>query len=166
MSKPVIGGTSRNAKNVTTITARLSTDILTASGRIRPKQVSISRENRLLDAYRIVSGNDTIYNLYNLLRGEDNWDPCRMKEQILFIEKSRQRNLSTLPVKMGIIPTQKSIETGKGNITLTAMTTRYGCKPDSSLKLVVELIARRLCLRPYHTLGRWRQLHGRIDPRP
>lgn len=61
----------------------------------------------LLEAYRIVSGNDTIYNLYNLLRGDDDWDPCHMKEQILSIEKSRQRNLSTLPVKMGITPTKK-----------------------------------------------------------
>ena len=89
----------------------------------------------LLEAYRIVSGNDTIYNLYNLLRGDDDWDPCHMKEQILSIEKSRQRNLSTLPVKMGITPTKKSIETGKGNIILTATTTRYGCKPAATSNL-------------------------------
>lgn len=62
----------------------------------------------LLEAYRIVSGNDTIYNLYNLLRGDDDWDPCHMKERILSIEKSRQRNLSTLPVKMGITSTKKA----------------------------------------------------------
>lgn len=89
----------------------------------------------LLEAYRIVSGNDTVYNLYNLLRGDDDWDPCHMKEQILSIEKSRQRNLSTLPVKMGITPTKKSIETGKGNIILTATTTRYGCKPTATSNL-------------------------------
>ena len=83
----------------------------------------------LLDAYRIVVGRDTIYNLYNLLRGDDDWDPCHTREQIVAVGKRLQRDLTDIPTKMWIAPTRETIETGQEGITLFATAARPGCKP-------------------------------------
>ncbi len=80
----------------------------------------------LLDAYRIIHNGDTIYNTYNLLRGNDEWDPCRIKSTICELEKLLGRNLTAVATKMYVTPSQKNIETGNKGILLTAEKVRHG----------------------------------------
>ncbi|GHV87663.1 hypothetical protein AGMMS50267_00230 [Spirochaetia bacterium] len=46
--------------------------------------VSVKLENhpKLLKAYRFVYGREVVYNTYNLLRGNDDWDPMQIKDKV------------------------------------------------------------------------------------
>ncbi len=82
--------------------------------------------HKALSAYRLSIGDSIVYNTYNLLRGNDDWDPCGIKNLVLNAEKKRHANFSSIPTQMVISPTQKTIETGKDTITLHASVFRFG----------------------------------------
>ncbi len=55
----------------------------------------------LMDAYKITLTSGTvIYNVYNLLAGDDGWDPLRQKEAVAEAEKMLGRRLTGLPVTL------------------------------------------------------------------
>lgn len=81
---------------------------------------------KILDAYRIVFNNKVIYNIYNLLCGDDDWDPMGMKDLVLAAEKENGAKYTFLPVQLQISPTGVDIETNKNNVELKAKVNRFG----------------------------------------
>lgn len=100
------------------------------------KQLKISKDfpasgvdmtgKNVLDSYRFIYNNDVIYNTYNLLCGNDDWDPMGIKDIVLKAEKSSGKKYTMLPVQLQISPTRADIETGKNNARLTAKIRRFG----------------------------------------
>jgi hypothetical protein len=80
----------------------------------------------VLDAYRFEYNGRIIYNTYNLLRGNDDWDPMAIKELVFSAEKERGKSFINLPVQVLISPTQDTIETGKDSIILRTKVNKFG----------------------------------------
>ncbi len=84
----------------------------------------------VLDAYRIEEPQgQVIYNTYNLLRGEDDWDPMEVKNRISENEKRLQRLLTGLPTWLKITPEKESIETGISASALSVKAMNFGSYP-------------------------------------
>lgn len=79
----------------------------------------------LLNAYKILYNDSIIYNTYNLLKGDDGWDPMGISALVNEAEKLHAKNYSNLPVQMKISPTRKHIETGKDTLVLNAEVYRF-----------------------------------------
>lgn len=80
----------------------------------------------ILNAYRFVNNREVIYNTYNLLCGNDDWDPMGIKNIVLAAEKKSGKTYTMLPVQLLITPTRVSIETKKNDVRLTAKVYRFG----------------------------------------
>lgn len=80
----------------------------------------------IIDAYRLVHNGKVIYNTYNLLAGDDDWDPMNVKNIVLAAGKERNKTYTKLPVQLLVSPTKVSVETEKTNATLTAKMLRFG----------------------------------------
>lgn len=94
---------------------------------ISPKdpQTTVDIDNKaVLDAYRFEHNGKIIYNIYNLLRGNDNWDPLGMKNIVLEAEQESGKNYSMLPVQLLIYPVAGAASenlSGRTNPTLAQM---------------------------------------------
>jgi hypothetical protein len=84
------------------------------------------KDKPLLDAYRFVYNGNVIYNTYNLLRGNDDWDPMGIKDIVAAAEKQMGRSLTNLPVQVVVSPTKDTIESGKERVVLKAKVNRFG----------------------------------------
>lgn len=84
------------------------------------------RNKALLNAYRFQFEGKTVYNIYNLLRGNDEWDPMNMKNLVETAEKTLTINLSNIPTQLLISPTRDTVETGKNTLLLKATAKRFG----------------------------------------
>ncbi|WP_116107553.1 hypothetical protein [Lewinella sp. IMCC34191] len=84
---------------------------------------------RLLDAYRIETGNSILYNTYNLLRGDDNWDPDHLEPRIRRLESRRGEDLTSLPVQLNITAERTELETGADSTELAVTFLRFGNYP-------------------------------------
>ena len=80
----------------------------------------------LLNAYRFEFNNAVVYNTYNLLRGNDDWDPMGIKSIVEKAEKATGKNYSSIPTLLTIKPTGQTLETGKDSATLEATVNRFG----------------------------------------
>ncbi len=80
----------------------------------------------LLDAYRILLSDTVIYNTYNLLKGNDDWDPCGIKNLVLEAEKKNKKQYTNLPTQILIPSNRNIIETGKDTLFLDAIVNRFG----------------------------------------
>ena len=80
----------------------------------------------ILDAYRFLYKGKIIYNTYNLLRGDDDWDPMGIKDLVLAVQRESGRSLINLPVQLLVSPTQDSIESRKDSVVLTARVNKFG----------------------------------------
>lgn len=102
----------------------------------------------VLDAYRFIYDGAVVYNTYNLLRGNDDWDPMGIRGLVLSAENESGKSyinigtqLSILSTKdtnksekshfdpttqLLILPTRDTIETGKGSIVLYAQEKKFG----------------------------------------
>lgn len=80
----------------------------------------------LLSAYRFERDGKVVYNIYNLLRGEDEWDPLGLKTVILSAEKADAKNYTGLPTQLIVSSSRDSLETGKEEVILSAKALRFG----------------------------------------
>ncbi|TDH28583.1 hypothetical protein EXU57_00455 [Segetibacter sp. 3557_3] len=80
----------------------------------------------VLAAYRLLHDGKIVYNTYNLLAGDDDWDPMRVKQLVIEAEKEINKKLTNLPVQMLVFSTSATIETGKDTAVLTAKRMRFG----------------------------------------
>lgn len=80
----------------------------------------------VLDAYRFDYRGEVVYNTYNLLRGDDDWDPQGLKGKVLQAELTLNRPLTGLPVQLTVQPARLQLETGNNQGQLTANLWRFG----------------------------------------
>lgn len=80
----------------------------------------------LLDAYQFTYTGKTIYNSYNLLRGDDDWDPMGIKDLVVAAEKENGRPLVNLPTQLLVSPTQDTIESGSETVVLKTKLNKFG----------------------------------------
>lgn len=86
--------------------------------------VEISRMP-LLDAFRVNHSDTILYNTYNLLRGDDNWDPLGIRP-FIEAESNRQiRDLGAIPSFLGMDRREARITTGDEPLTVTASSFRH-----------------------------------------
>lgn len=83
-------------------------------------------DKSILNAYRFEYKNKVVYNTYNLLRGDDDWDPMGIKNIVVEAEKATGNNYTNVPTLLTISPTQKTLETGKDNLFLKPTVHRFG----------------------------------------
>lgn len=80
----------------------------------------------VLDAYRFEHNGQVVYNTYNLLRGDDDWDPMGIKNVVLAAEKESGKLYINLPTQLLISPTRDTIETGKNTLVLSSKVNKFG----------------------------------------
>jgi len=84
------------------------------------------KDEPLQYAYRFINNEKVVYNTYNLLQGDDEWDPGHIKSIVEATEKTKHINLTKIPVQLIVSPTRVGIETNKNDVTLTAKMFRFG----------------------------------------
>jgi hypothetical protein len=94
-------------------------------GKKNPASTIDMTNKPVLDAYRFVYQGKVIYNTYNLLCGNDGWDPMGIKDAVLTAEKENGKKYTMLPVQLLVSPTRASLETKKNNAAITARVFRF-----------------------------------------
>lgn len=89
----------------------------------------------VLNGYRFNYKGKTIYNTYNLLSGNDNWDPMQVKDIVLTAEKEQQQNYSQVPIQLLITSSQITLETNKDKAILKTKVNRFGNYESKSEKI-------------------------------
>lgn len=92
----------------------------------KPEVTIDMTDKPVLDAYRLEYNGEVIYNTYNLLRGDDDWDPMGVKSKVSHIEKQTGKELASIPTYLRISPSSASIESGVSPVTLHAAVRRFG----------------------------------------
>lgn len=80
----------------------------------------------LLNAYKFNYKGHTIYNTYNLLRGDDDWDPMGVKTIVVEAERVLKQNLTNIPVCLLLHSSLDKIDTGKSKSVLNVEALRFG----------------------------------------
>lgn len=91
-----------------------------------PKSTVSLKGKPLLNAYRLLTSDVVVYNTYNLLKGNDDWDPEGIKPIILKAEKQSGASYHNIPVQLKITPSSTRIETNKDTAFLQADLFRFG----------------------------------------
>lgn len=74
---------------------------------------TVSMDNHgLLDAYKFVLDGQTYYNVYNLLSGNDGWDPLKMRTVVSAAEEYHGRQFTGLPIAMTLTPLSTTVNGG------------------------------------------------------
>lgn len=94
---------------------------------MKHRQSTIDMSDKpVLDAYRFLYKNKVVYNTYNLLRGDDEWDPMRIKELVLTAEKETKKSLINLPTQLLVSPAEDTLESGSAELILKARVNKFG----------------------------------------
>ena len=79
-----------------------------------------------LAAYKLLRDNgQVLYNTYNLLRGEDDWDPQGIKYEVLALSERDDVDYANIPTCLDINLRSAEIQTGKNNVKLEAGVYRH-----------------------------------------
>ncbi|MDR1753804.1 MAG: hypothetical protein LBR74_02720 [Eubacterium sp.] len=84
--------------------------------------VSVRLENYpdLLAAFRVTHNGEVVYNTYNLLRGNDGWDPNGVKNRVLAASAVNKKPYYALPQRMtAFLSGEPELETGSGSVTVS-----------------------------------------------
>ncbi|SHG18585.1 hypothetical protein SAMN05443549_102347 [Flavobacterium fluvii] len=103
----------------------LNTKPVTVSNDIPNTTVDMTGKT-ILNAYRFEYNNTIVYNTYNLLRGNDDWDPMGIKAIVEKAEKETGKNYSSIPTQLMVKPVKQILETGKKGVTLETIVNRFG----------------------------------------
>ena len=80
----------------------------------------------LLNAYKVAIGDRVIYNTYNLLAGDDGWDPMGVRRDILDAETHLKTTLKEIPVYLGLNINTDTLRAGQFGRTITAFSKLHG----------------------------------------
>lgn len=94
-------------------------------GAQKPYNTLSMEQHNQLAAYKVVHKGDTLYNSYNLLRGEDDWDPLQVKERIIQAGLEVGREYAAMGTCLQITPLQSTLQTGGEPLQLTAHLLRH-----------------------------------------
>ena len=95
----------------------------------RPHLTVDMLDQEVLKAYRFEYEDKLIYNTYNLLRGDDDWDPQNIKDIVAAASQQDDFDYSTVPVQLSVIPQFVEVQTGKKADTLFFAVKRFGDIP-------------------------------------
>lgn len=79
----------------------------------------------LRHAYRVETDGEVVYNTYNLLRGEDGWDPMNVKDKIVKAGLQDGKDYTQMATCLSVHPLRASLQTGEGTVTLKATVKRH-----------------------------------------
>lgn len=96
---------------------------------------------KALQVYKFIHNGKTIYNTYNLLSGDDDWDPMMIKSTVLQWEREHKQPLRNLPVQLIINANTTAIETKKNEAILTAALFRFGNYPAAMEQISWQVAA-------------------------
>lgn len=94
-------------------------------GTQKPYNTVCLDQQNLLGAFRLLKDDKVIYNTYNLLRGDDDWDPLHIKEIVSEAGIRDGRNYTEMPTCLSVAPLVASIQTGSQPIKLVAQVKRH-----------------------------------------
>ncbi len=84
-------------------------------------------QKELLNAYRITDNNNKIiYNTYNLLKGNDDWDPMYIKPSIQKLEEEKGIQFTDIPTQLLLSSSKNKIETQKDTTVIACSAFRFG----------------------------------------
>ena len=78
-----------------------------------------------LGAFRLEEDGKVVYNTYNLLRGEDDWDPLQVKELVVKKTIRDGRDYANMATCLSVTPLTASIQTGSQPLKLSAQVKRH-----------------------------------------
>ncbi len=80
-----------------------------------------------LKTFRLEENEEVVYNTYNLLRGEDDWDPLQVKDRVIAIGKRDGRDYTRMPSCLSVEPLTASIQTGGAQPVRLVATVKRHC---------------------------------------
>ena len=90
-------------------------------GAVQPYNTISLDQKSLLGAYRILDDDGTVvYNTYNLLRGEDDWDPMGVKEKIAALSERDGVDYANIATCLETSVHEASLKTGEAPLNVTA----------------------------------------------
>ncbi len=92
----------------------------------QPNRTILMDELPILNAFKFEYEGNTIYNTYNLLKGNDGWDPQQLAEITNKASKASRINYAEIPTQLIIHPSKMTLETGKDTLQITAQLFRFG----------------------------------------
>ena len=95
-------------------------------GKQNPESTIDMTNKPIIDAYRFLYDGKVVYNTYNLLCGNDDWDPMGIKDLVIAAESQNGKNYRKIPVQLSISPTRVNLETKKNEVKLFAKVNRFG----------------------------------------
>ena len=105
-------------------------------GADKPYNTVCMEQKNVLNAYRLIDEEGkTVYNTYNLLRGDDGWDPLGIRETIERISKRDNCDYTNIPTNLSIEPREATVQTGAKPIVLSATVKRHCNFSLSSVKV-------------------------------
>ena len=95
-------------------------------GAAKPYNTVLLDQKAQLAAYRLTEDDGTVlYNTYNLLRGEDDWDPQGIRERVLALSARDGRDYANIPTCLHIDRRTASLQTGDAPLALHATVARH-----------------------------------------
>lgn len=76
-------------------------------------------------AFRVEKDGEVVYNTYNLLRGEDDWDPMKVKDIIQQVGAKAGEDYTNMGTCLTIHPLNAAIQTNKDSVVLKAEIKRH-----------------------------------------
>ncbi|MBQ8520689.1 MAG: hypothetical protein IJ456_04810, partial [Bacteroides sp.] len=89
-------------------------------GSAKPYNTLCMEQTAQLNAYRVEVDGEVVYNTYNLLRGDDGWDPMNVKEKIEAAGRKAGKDYTRMATCLSVTPLEKSLRTGEAPLKLTA----------------------------------------------
>lgn len=78
-----------------------------------------------LAAFRLEEDGKVVYNTYNLLRGDDDWDPLQVKEFVVNKGMRDGRDYTNMATCLSVAPLTASVQTGAQSVKLVAQVKRH-----------------------------------------
>lgn len=85
---------------------------------------------KALQAYIVPLNGKELYNTYNLLKGDDDWDPMCIKASVIRAGKEHTTSYTDIPTLLTVTPIKAEIESGVTDTILTATFSRFGDYPS------------------------------------
>ena len=79
----------------------------------------------MLAAYRLTDDEGTFYNTYNLLRGDDDWDPQQLRGRVERLSQRDGRDYGNIATSLTVEPRVVELQTGGESRTVTAALMRH-----------------------------------------
>ncbi len=95
----------------------------------RPYLTVDMQDQEVLKAYRFEYEGKPVYNTYNLLRSDDDWDPQGLKEIVAAASQKDGFDYGNVPVQLSVKPQYIELQTGEKADTLFYTVNRFGNFP-------------------------------------